>query len=146
MVEEKSVAMNPNDHTSGEKPIRVRRGRVDSVDLYEIKDNELNLLEKGSPTDLYLNFAIFLLSIAFSAMAVLFTTKDYRYPIAETVFVVILVVGLLVGALLLILWKRGKGDVAATISDIRKRIPPEVAQVMDAAQDDAAPDPADNES
>ena len=45
----------------GEKLI-VRRGRVDSVDLYEVKENELELLEKGSPASLQLNFSIFLLT------------------------------------------------------------------------------------
>ena len=138
--------MEPKDTTTGDKPLRVRRGRVDSVDLYEIKDSELNLLEKGSPADLFLNFSIFLLSIAFSALAVLITTKDYRFAIAETIFVVILVVGLLGGGLLLILWKRGKGDVAATIADIRRRIPPDVVAAAQAdSSSESPPDPEEDE-
>jgi len=48
-------------NTEDSKPLRVRRGRVESVDLYEIKDSELEIFQRGSPADLQLNFAIFLL-------------------------------------------------------------------------------------
>lgn len=39
--------------------VKVRRGKVESVDLYEIKDSELDILEQGTPATLQLNFAIF---------------------------------------------------------------------------------------
>ena len=110
----------------GEKLLRVRRGRVDSVDLYEIKDNELDLLEKGSPASLYLNFAIFVVSIGFSALAAISTATTFRHPLVETVFVVAMVVGLLLGALLLILWYRERRSVSEVIKQIRRRIPPDV--------------------
>jgi len=129
MAQEEPVNTAPKD-SSFEKPLRIRRGRVDSVDLYEIKDSELDLLEKGTPTGLYLNFAIFLVSIAFSALAALFTTTTFKYPIMQTVFVVVMVVGFLMGALLLILWYRGRGDVAEVIEGIRNRIPPETVSAL----------------
>lgn len=116
----------PPRDTSGEKPLRIRRGRVDSVDLYEIKDSELDLLEKGPPADLYLNFAIFLISIAFSGLVALFTST-FKYDIVETAFVVVTVVGFLLGALLLVLWHRGRQQVATVIKAIRDRIPPEAS-------------------
>ncbi len=112
---------------SDENSLRIRRGRVGSVDLYEVKDTELDMLEKGPPEGLYLNFAIFLLSIAFSALAVLCTTITFKYQIIQTVFVVVLVVGFLLGALLLLLWFRGRQDIAEVIREIRNRIPPEPA-------------------
>lgn len=124
MAQEEPVSTPPKESVA-DKPLRVRRGRVDSVDLYEIKDNELDLLERGSPVGLYLNFAIFLLSIAFSALAVLCTTTTFRYEIAEMVFIVVMVVGFMLGTLLLILWYRGRKDVSEVIDTIRSRIPPE---------------------
>jgi len=49
-----------NNHLSlDDSKLRVRRGRVESVDLYEIKDTELDELEKGTPAELQLNFAVF---------------------------------------------------------------------------------------
>ncbi len=128
MAQEESVSTTLKEST-GEKSLRIRRGKVDSVDLYEIKDSELDLLEKGSPAGLYLNFAIFLLSIAFSALAALCTTMTFKYALMQTVFVVVLVVGILLGVLLLILWYRGRKDVAEVIKTIRNRIPPESPSV-----------------
>lgn len=111
--------------SSEEKQLRVRRGRVASVDLYEIKDNELDLLEHGSPSGIYMNFGIFLLSISFSAIATLCTTTQFKYARAETMFMIISVVGLLVGILLMILWWRLRKSISATIRQIRDRIPQE---------------------
>lgn len=124
MAEEKSLITAPKD-SSGEKPIRIRRGRVDSVDLYEIKDSELDLLEKGSPAGIYLNFAIFLLSIAFSALAALCTAATFKHAIIQTLFIVLMVVAFLLGALLLLLWYKGRSDVGKVIIGIRNRIPSE---------------------
>ncbi len=118
------MSTQPKD-TSGEKPLRVRRGRVDSVDLYEIKDSELDLLEKGSPVSIYLNFSIFLFSIAFSALAVLCTAATFKHTVAQTIFIVVMVVGFLMGGFLLILWYRGHSSVSEVIDEIRNRIPPE---------------------
>jgi hypothetical protein len=108
----------------GEKPF-VRRGRVDSVNLYEVKENELDILEKGSPTSIYLNFAIFLLSIAFSSIAALCTTTTFKYAIVQTIFVVVAVVGILIGVLLILLWNRGRKNISDVIKTIRDRIPSE---------------------
>ncbi len=109
---------------SGEKPLKVRRGRVDSVDLYEIKENELDLLESGSPGGIYLNFSIFLLSVAFTTIVSL-CTSTFKSPKIEMVFMIISVVGLLAGVLLLLLWWRTHRSVAEVIKRIRSRIPPD---------------------
>ena len=108
----------------GEKLI-VRRGRVDSVDLYEVKENELELLEKGSPANLQLNFSIFLLSLAFSSIIAL-ATATAKQPITETIFVFVAVVGILLGMYLLISWWRTRTSIAGMVKKIRQRIPPEV--------------------
>jgi hypothetical protein len=104
----------------GEK-LLIRRGRVESVDLYEIKDAELDLFERGSPADLQLNFAIFLLSISFSAMVSLFTAT-FSNQTVHTTFVVVAVVGVLIGAYLLIAWWQNRSSVQKLCRVIRKRI------------------------
>lgn len=86
----------PQYSAADDKPLRVRRGRVESVDLYEIKDNELELFRKGSPADLQLNFAIFLLSLAFSAIGTL-STATFANATVHTTYIVIAVVGVLLG-------------------------------------------------
>ncbi len=116
-----------SDQEPGEKLV-VRRGRVDSVDLYEVKENELELLEKGSPASLQLNFSVFLLSLAFSATLTL-STATVKWPIMETVFVVLLIIGLLLGVYLLISWWRTRTSITGIIATIRKRIPPEPVDI-----------------
>ena len=113
----------PRD-SSDEKPLRVRRGRVDSVDLYEIKDTELDMLEKGSPADLQLNFAIFLLSLAFAAACVL-ATATFSQATIQTTFIIVLVVGVLLGGYLLLSWCRNRTSLKSICENIRNRIPPE---------------------
>jgi hypothetical protein len=120
----------------GEK-LLVRRGRVDSVDLFEVKENELELLEQGSPASLQLNFAIFLISSGFSAVLTL-TTATPKYPIFETVYIVVAVVGFLMGGYLLLSWKKSQRSIKAIIKAIRNRIPPEVLR----AEAETAPGPA----
>ena len=85
-----------------EKPLRVRRSRVDSVDLYELKENELELLENGEPTGIYLNFSIFLLSIAVSSLLTL-GTATFSSSRKENFFLFLCIIGFIGGLLLLIL-------------------------------------------
>lgn len=110
----------PSQTTDG-KPLEVRRGRVASVDLYEVKDSELDLLEKGSPATVQLNFSIFLFSLAFTSIGAL-CTATFRWPTAQTIFVVIAVIGILMGLYLLISWWRTRTSITAVIRDIRGRI------------------------
>lgn len=103
---------------------KVFHARVDSVILYEIKENELDILEKGSQADIFLNFAIFLLSIAISCLLSLCTAK-FDNDIIATVFVCLTIIGFIGGVLLLILWWRGKSTIKSVIKSIRDRVPAE---------------------
>ena len=123
--------------------VRVRRGRVDSVDLYEIKDSELDLLEKGSPADLQLNFAIFLLTLAFSAFCSL-ATATFANQRMETVFLLTAVVGVLGGVYLLMSWYGSytshRDSHRRTCHQIRERIPADgVPTAKDPPSEDVAP-------
>ena len=119
----------------------MRRGRVDSVDLYEIKDGELDLLEKGSAADLQLNFAIALLSIAFSSICTL-VTATFANPRFETVFILVAIVGVLGGVYLLISWYQSRTSHREVCCRIRGRIPPDVlppSPDRDPSEDDVTP-------
>lgn len=114
----------PQD-SSDEKPLRIRRGRVESVDLYEIKDTELELFRRGSPADLQLNFSIFLLSIAFTAIASLYTAT-FSNANVHTTFIVVAVIGTMLGVYLLIAWWVNRKSLAETCDQIRQRIKPDL--------------------
>jgi len=107
---------------SGQTGPRIRHGRVESIDLYEIKDSELDLLEKGSPASIQLNFSIFLLSIAFTSVGCL-ATATFTNQTVKTVFVFIGVIGIIMGAYLLILWARTRSSIRGVVKTIRNRIP-----------------------
>lgn len=111
----------PQDDESS-KPLLIRRGRVESVDLYEIKDSELDQFEKGSPSDLQLNFAVFMLTLAFSAFMALTTASFSAHPSIQTAYIVVVVVGGLLGLYLLCAWWRSHTSSRDICRRIRGRI------------------------
>lgn len=115
--------MSPPETATESTPLKVRRGRVASVDLYEVKDSELDLLENGSPASIQLNFSVFLLSLAFSSIAAL-CTADFKSDIAKTIFIVIAVTGVIIGAYLLIIWWKTMKSISAVVHGIRERMEP----------------------
>jgi len=123
-----------NEH-SGDKPFKIKRGRVDSLSLYEITEHELLTLENGSPSSLYLNFSLLLLTTATSFLISLLTTtieSDRTY----TTFVILVVIGYVLGILLGIIWWRTRQSVSEITKRIRNRIPPdEQAEAEDNSDD-----------
>jgi len=119
--------MSTNPQNSDSSPLRVRRARVDSVDLYEVKDSELDILEKGSPAGLQLNFAIFLLSIA-SAFLISLLTTTFTNSTIQTAFIVVTVVGFLGGLYLLLVWWGTHKSISSIVVIIRKRMIKEVQE------------------
>jgi hypothetical protein len=126
VAQEQSLAPGSS---SGESQLRVRRGRVESVDLYEIKDTELELMERGSPADLQLNFAIFLLSLAISGVCAL-ATATFKSPKVEIAFMVATFCGGFMGLYLLVAWWRNRTSLRDVCKRIRLRIPPEIAAAL----------------
>jgi hypothetical protein len=117
-------------NTNSEKALRVRRGRVDSVNLYEVKENELEILENGEPTSIKLNFAIFLLSIAFTGILTL-CTATFTSQLLQNTFLFTTIIGIALGLYLLINWWRGRKSIKAVIQTIKDRIQPELVEEGD---------------
>ena len=128
-----------DSNNTGHNEVKIVRGRVDSLSLYEITETELDILEKGSPNSLYLNFAIFLLSIGVSFLISLLST-DIQSPNTFTVFVVLSVVGVLGGFFLVILWLRTKREVTDVVKKIKKRIAEQ--DINSSINDESSTDPA----
>jgi hypothetical protein len=97
---------------------------LDQLTIYDVTEAELEILERGSPDSLYLNFAIALLSTAVSFSAALATTT---IPSDRTfqVFVILTTLGWVAGIVLLSLWFRTRQSVSAVAAAIRKRLPPQ---------------------
>lgn len=102
----------------------IRRARIDRLDIYEVSEAELQLLERGAPESLFLNFAIFLLSSALSLLVALVTTKIEANRLFD-VFVILASVGFIIGGLLLGLWCWRRRARSTLFQQIRRRMPPE---------------------
>jgi len=113
--------MSQTDSTSSSE-IRVVRGKFDSLSLYEVTDNELEILERGSPSSIYLNFAILLLSAGISFLINLLSVNIQSIK-TFTVFVVFTVIGILGGIILLVIWYRQRQSMSDIIRKIKQRIP-----------------------
>lgn len=115
-IEEKQAEQN----SFGGGP-KINRAKFDSLVLYEITENELDIIERGSPSSAYLNFAIFLITLGISFLVSLLTV-DIQSLFKFTVFVVISVIGFAIGSFLLYLWYRNRSSFSEVIDKIRSRL------------------------
>jgi hypothetical protein len=105
----------------------IRRGRIDSITIYEISDSELNTLEFGSPDSIYLNFSIALISVCLSFLiSLLTTTIDSIY--IYIIFIVLIIICGIVGLILFVIWFKKRESTSDLINQIRNRVPPEGTQ------------------
>lgn len=89
--------------------------------MYEVADHELDLLEKGSPSSIYLNFAIFCLSTGLS-FTINILSLDIQSIKIFTVFLVFSTIGILVGLILIFLWYRSRSTISEIVKKIRGRV------------------------
>ena len=126
MAEEEIVNMEQAEGPAEKQP-KIRRGRVDSLSLYEITDYELDVLATGSPSSIFLNFAIFFISVASSFLVALLSTTIASDRVF-TVFVVVVGIGFISGIVLFSLWFRNRRTMSGIIDRIKERIPPDHAE------------------
>jgi uncharacterized membrane protein YbhN (UPF0104 family) len=94
--------------------------------LYEVTEAELEQLGEGSPVAIHLNLAIFSISIAFSFLVSILSTKlDDKIYIW---FVIVTVVAGFAGLFLFVFWIRKRKSVTELIRTIKKRLPSEGIQ------------------
>ena len=102
--------------------IPVKRGKLDSLTIYEITDYELDQLEKGSPASIYLNFSIFLLSVGATFLIAILTTTIESNKVFN-IFVIVIIISFIVGVILLVLWLIERKSSKGLISKIKGRCP-----------------------
>ena len=127
-----------DNQSEGSVQLRILRGPVDSLSLYEITDYELEVLAEGSPSSTFLNFAIFFVSMGVSFLTTLVTTAITSLFLF-TIFVVLSSVGLAASLVLFVLWRRTRSHVEAVINKIRSRVP--TVPIKDAAEAQSSESP-----
>lgn len=118
--------INRDEKNRGENFPNVKRAKYDSLTLFEVSEEELNIIEKGSPSSLYLTFGIALLSICISFLSVLltvkFTVSDSTDLIKFIIFLLLCICCGLIGTILMIIWYRSSSDSKEIIQKIRCRM------------------------
>jgi hypothetical protein len=110
--------------SNGEKPLLVRRAKVGSVDLYEIKDSELETLASGSPATLELTFGIALLSIAFTTLGTIVSTEKFKNDTIRLIFILSTIVGFILSPYFIARWFLAKSSINKLVFQIKSRMPP----------------------
>lgn len=106
---------------SNHEKLDVRRGRLYSVDVYDVKAEELDILEKGSSASVYQTFGVVLLSAAVACLVALFTA-EFKSPVIQNGFIIVTVIGFILGALLICLWLKERKSVTEIVSKIKARL------------------------
>ena len=123
------------EENGGKGSIRIRRGRVDSLLLYEVSEHELDTLARGMPASLFLNFGIALLSIGSSFLTSLLTIQIASDHIF-IVFTSICTICFIIGIILMCLWYHNRQSSTTIIKKIKSRIPDEKSEPSE--QDEGA--------
>lgn len=108
----------------------IRRAKFDTLTIYEISEEELLIIEKGSPDSIYLTISIALISFAMAIFCSLLVT-DIKSSIVMTLYIVIVVVGFVVGGIMLLLWNKSKDSVSICVANIRRRLPPPDGELVE---------------
>lgn len=111
----------------------VKRGKFDSLTIYDVTSQELTIIENGSTNSLFLNFAIFLISVSLSFFTSIFTVEWFpkgqeQHLISFIVFLIIAVLTLIVGIICTILWFRSHDNFRETIATIKNRLKEEIIE------------------
>ena len=111
---------HPSSHSDVKNPV-IRRGSVDFIDVYEVKESELDLLEKGSPATLDLNFAVSLFTIAIT-IGIAWVTSGFKSEKAELVFIIIGIIAFIASLYLGFRWWFSRKSIKELVQTIRDRI------------------------
>ncbi len=107
-------------------PPVVRYAPPAELTVYSVYEHQLDLLAQGSPASLMLNFALFFLGVAATALGTLWTappSKDRIYYTFLIIFLVCLIAGIVLGAL----WAHMHVSTKTLVSEIKSQMPPNPA-------------------
>lgn len=104
----------------GTGQVNIMRHEVKEINIFEVTEDELNQLEHGTNSDLFLEFSISLLSVFVSFTISLLTTK-IESNTTFMVFFCVTLISFVLGVLLFVLWFRNKKERKTIIQTVRNR-------------------------
>jgi hypothetical protein len=125
MVEEISMNAASSRKEESEGSVSIRRGRMDSLVLYEVAEDELDTLVGGGPAPIYFNFFTGCLSILVTLFVTMLTVH-IKSPVKHATFISLIVLFVVLTILFFALWlknrdstKKVEGRVRARLNDIK---------------------------
>lgn len=100
---------------------KVRKSYVEYVNIYEVTENELNILEGGGQSTIMMDFAISLLSIAITCVVSL-CTSTFHKDIIMFSFLFVTISCMIVGVILLFLGLKNRKSTSKTVKQIKERL------------------------
>lgn len=110
---------------SGDDQIRVERGGLGSIKVYDVTADELDILEKGEPNSALKDWGLMLAPIGAAYIPVLiFLEKPEENIIKFILFSIATAVSLVAGIICFSIWWRGRGVTESVIVKIKGRMKP----------------------
>jgi len=101
----------------------VKLAQPGELKAYVVFEHQLDLLAQGSPASLLLNFALFFLGVAATALGTLVTAPPNQDRIFYS-FLIIFTITLIAGIVLLAVWYAIHKSVTRLIVEIKAQMPP----------------------
>ena len=101
----------------------VRLAQPGELKAHVVFEHVLDLLAQGSPVSLVLNFALYFLGVAATALGTLVTAPPGQDRIFYS-FLIVFVITLIAGIVLLAVWYAMHQSVTSLIVEIRAQMPP----------------------
>jgi len=99
--------------------IAVNRTRIESITVFDVKDNELDMLEGGSSVEIHLNLAV--AAFTFAVSTVVSLRSGTFEPLDRILFIVLVIMALVLAAYWLWMWGRNRKSNKSICTAIRKR-------------------------
>jgi hypothetical protein len=115
--------MNPR--RAGMPPV-IREAPPGELKIYRVYEHQLDLLAQGSPASLMLNFSLFFLGVAATALGTLVTAPPNSDRVFYS-FLIVFLVCLIAGIVLLAVWLFTHRSVKRLVADIKAQMPPNPA-------------------
>lgn len=102
----------------------IKRGRVDSLVIYEVKEDELKDLERGAPCSVYLNWTLSLFSAFISFLIADLVSLDFSQGcnMVSICFISFTICSGVISVILFCLWFRHRSDLKNVIERIKERV------------------------
>lgn len=117
-----SESCEENQSPKEDAHFKLARGKIKSINLYEISEYELAVFEQGGSSSTSLSFSTFLLSSAISFFTVICTVDLSKNILLYSSFFIVTFSGFVLGFFMLIIWWRSHTSVRNLAKTVRSRL------------------------